>query len=132
MNCFVDTSALFAVLDKKDENFIKAREQWKKLIESDIILVCSNYILLETIFLVQNRLGMEALGAFQEDMVSILKIEWVTEEIHHAGISTVLSAGKKKVSLVDFVSFDVMRRLGIKTAFTFDKHFKEQGFTCVP
>jgi predicted nucleic acid-binding protein len=30
------------------------------------------------------------------------------------------------------VSFEIMRTLGIKTAFTFDPHFKEQGFTAIP
>jgi len=44
----------------------------------------------------------------------------------------VLSVARKRVSLVDCGSFYVMRRLGIKRAFTFDRHFTEQGFECVP
>jgi len=43
-----------------------------------------------------------------------------------------LSAGRHNLSLVDCVSFEMMRTLGIKTAFTFDAHFKEQDFTILP
>lgn len=34
--------------------------------------------------------------------------------------------------LVCCVSFDIMRQLGIKSLFAFDRHFKEQGFECIP
>ncbi len=43
-----------------------------------------------------------------------------------------LPLGGKKLSLVDCVSFETMRLLGVTTAFTLDKHFKEQGFICRP
>jgi predicted nucleic acid-binding protein len=43
-----------------------------------------------------------------------------------------LAAGRKKLSLVDCVSFETMRLLGVTIAFTLDKHFKEQGFICRP
>jgi predicted nucleic acid-binding protein len=33
---------------------------------------------------------------------------------------------------VDCTSFEMMRELGIHNAFTFDRHFAEQGFTCLP
>jgi len=39
-----------------------------------------------------------------------------------------LTAARRQLSLVDCISFEVMRRRGIKTAFTFDDHFAEQGF----
>jgi len=44
----------------------------------------------------------------------------------------VLSANRKKLSLVDCVSFQVMRETGIRTAFCFDEHFREQGFDVIP
>jgi predicted nucleic acid-binding protein len=43
-----------------------------------------------------------------------------------------LAAVRKKLSLVDCVSFETMRVLKVTTAFTFDRHFKEQGFICLP
>ena len=65
-------------------------------------------------------------------MVPILKVEFVMPELHRAGTAAVLSVGKRGLSLVDCVSFGMMRDLGIKIAFTFDAHFKEQGFDILP
>lgn len=43
-----------------------------------------------------------------------------------------LAASRRKLSLVDCVSFEIMRTLGIKTVFAFDLHFAEQGFKSIP
>lgn len=132
MSCFIDTSAFVAVLDSQDAHYKKAAKQWKLLVESDNPLICSNYILLETFALIQNRLGLEALRTFQEDVLPVLTIEWVDEAVHQAAAASVLTAGRKRLSLVDCASFIIIRRLGISNVFTFDKHFLEQGFHCVP
>jgi predicted nucleic acid-binding protein len=43
-----------------------------------------------------------------------------------------LVASRRQVSLVDLVSFEVMRREGIDTAFAFDRDFERAGFQVVP
>lgn len=132
MNVFIDTSALLAVLDAQDGSHPKAAKIWERLVSGNDTLICSNYILVETIALIQHRLGMEAVREFQENVVPMLTVEWIDESVHHVGVMGVMTAGRKKLSLVDCVSFDVMRQLGIQSAFTFDRHFKEQGFECLP
>jgi len=132
MSVFADTAALFAILDADDQNHERARQTWVSLITQGSELVCTSYILIETFALVQHRLGMEAVRILQEDVVPMLHVEWVTEDTHAAGAAALLTAARRQLSLVDCVSFEVMRRLGIKTAFTFDDHFAEQGFEQVP
>lgn len=132
MTFFVDTSALLAVLDADDENHQKARETWEDLISREAELICSSYILVETFALVQNRLGIEAVRTFQEDVMPLVNTVWIDESMHQVGVTAVLTAARKNLSLVDCISFDVMRRLGIKSVFVFDPHFKEQGFECIP
>lgn len=132
MSVLVDTSALYAVLDADDQNHGQARQAWADLITQGIELICTNYVLVETFALVQHRLGMEAVRVLQEDVLPVLHIEWVGESAHQAGITALLIAARRRLSLVDCVSFDTMRRLGIKTAFTFDRHFAEQGFEHIP
>ena len=103
-----------------------------KFIAQEVVLVCSNYVLVETLALVQHRLGIPAVRTFQEDIMPVLNVEWVDEAVHHVGTASVLAAARRGLSLVDCVSFEIMRRLGIKTAFAFGHHFEEQGFECLP
>ncbi len=132
MSVFVDTSFFIALLTMNDRFHERADQSWKSLMETDPALVCTNYILLETCSLIQNRLGLAALSDFQKDVVPILSVVWVDEAAHNAGLSAVMTAKKRDLSLVDCVSFEVMRRNGIKEILTFDKHFREHGFRCIP
>jgi len=126
--CFVDTSALFALLDSGDKNHKDAGLTWGTLVSERATLISSNYVLLETVTILNRRLGIAAVQGFQDNIVPLLRLEWVGPDTHSAGILAFLSAGRKDLSLVDLTSFDIMRKLGIRRAFSFDKHFREQGF----
>jgi uncharacterized protein len=131
MKVFADTSAFFALLDRDDLNHAKARKSWQVILDQEMSLITTNYILVECFALIQNRLGMDAVRAFQEDIAPLLVIEYVGPETHKSGASALLASGRRKLSMVDCVSFEVMRDLGIKTYFAFDPHFSEQGFTAI-
>ena len=132
MSIFMDTSGFIAVLDTDDAYHARAAKTWMDILTSEETLVTTNYVLVETCALVQNRLGMKAIKLFQEDIVPVLRIEWIDKVVHRAAMGVMLAADRKKLSLVDCVSFETMRLLGVTTAFTLDKHFKEQGFICLP
>jgi predicted nucleic acid-binding protein len=129
---FVDTSALYAVLDRDDTNHDAAAEARHQLLNESAILVTHNYILIEASALAQRRLGLGALRAIHEDVVPILQIEWVTREQHRVATEMALAASRKKLSVVDCVSFIVMRDNGVSEAFCFDRHFREHGFRTLP
>jgi predicted nucleic acid-binding protein len=129
---FIDTSAFLAILDADDDFHAEAKKAWGEILSSGSLLVTSNYILVETCALVQHRLGLQAIKVFQEDIVPLLSIRWVDSVIHSAASCALQAANRKKLSLVDCISFEVMRLTSIKRAFTFDNHFREQGFDCIP
>lgn len=128
---FVDTSGFYAVLDRDDANHVPAKAAWERLLQESR-LVTNNYVLLETAALVQHRLGMAALRAFSADVLPLLDIEWISEQRHHAALEAVLAAGRRKLTLVDCVSFETMREYGVRQAFCFGRHFAEQGFETLP
>lgn len=132
MAIFVDTSAFYAVLCANDPHHAAARLVWEQLLLNDEILICTNYILLETLALLQHRLGIEAVRVFQEDIVPCLHIEWISAERHQTAVDALLISGRRTLSLTDCSSFEVMRKLHLFTAFAFDSHFSEQGFNCLP
>jgi uncharacterized protein len=129
---FIDTSAFYAVFDRDDGNHLPARAAWEAMLRDGSDLLTHNYVLLETSALLQHRLGLAALRAFTEDVAPLVRIDWVAEDRHRAAAGAVLAAGRKKLSLVDCVSFLTMRELAVRSAFCFDRHFREQGFETVP
>jgi len=131
MNIFVDTSAFLAVLDRSDANHGPAKALWERIVGSGDRLVCHNYILVETSALILRRLGMDAIRVFEQDIAPILLLVWVTRDIHEAAVSAHLVAARRTLSLVDCVSFEIMRRNGVRKAFAFDRHFQEYGYESV-
>ncbi len=132
MSTFVDTSALLAVLDAGDGCHPQAAAAWRKLVETDEDLVSTNYVLVETFAVAQNRLGIDAVKTLEQDLVPLLRVLWIDPSAHHCAVTAVLTASRRRLSLVDCASFDAMRRHGLTRAFTFDRHFAEQGFEAIP
>jgi predicted nucleic acid-binding protein len=132
VTAFVDTSALYAVLDSSDVGHEAAGRHWTEVVRIGERLITTNYVLVETQAILQRRLGMEAVRVFASDVVPLLQVHWVDQNLHQAGLVAVLTAGRRDLSLVDCISFEAMRRLGIQQAFAFDPDFAEQGFECVP
>lgn len=128
----MDTSAFYAVFDADDGDHPRAREVWERLVPAEDLLFTSNYVLVETVALLQARLGIEAVRAFDDAVSPLLRVLWVDRNAHREAVAAVLTAGRRKLSLVDCSSFALMRGHGLDTVFAFDEHFPEQGFTTVP
>ena len=131
MTTFVDTSALLAVLDADDAQHARASRNWRSLVSANETLLTTSYVLVETFALAQARLGLDASRSLDADVVPSLNIVWVDETLHRPAVAALLVAKRRDLSLVDCVSFEVMRRAGVARAFAFDRHFREQGFSVV-
>src|SRR3989304_10157565 len=107
MMIFIDTSAFYAVLDRDDDNHQKARRIWNEVFSDENTVVTSNYVLVESFALIQHRLGLEAVRGFQEDVLPLISIEWVDEATHRSAVSALLTASRRKLRLVDCVSFEL-------------------------
>jgi predicted nucleic acid-binding protein len=132
MSVFADTSGLYAVFDRDDANHSRSQTAWANWLREGEVLMTNNFVLLEVTALLQHRLGMAAVRALYEDVVPVLQIDWVSKDQHRAGAGAMLAASRRKLSLVDCVSFQTMRHDGLRSAFCFDTHFREQGFETKP
>jgi predicted nucleic acid-binding protein len=129
---FVDTSALYAVFDRDDQNHPLAKSTWGTLLQEDDALIVTNYVVVETTALVQHRFGMGAVRVLCGDILPALDVHWISEDEHMHAQDALLAADRRKVSLVDCSSFQMMRSRMVRTAFAFDPHFREQGFEVLP
>jgi len=89
-------------------------------------------VLVETIALTQRRLGLKAVRALRDELFPVLDVEWVDAGAHAQAFAALVTAGRRSVSLVDHVSFELMRRHNIRRALAVDRHFEAHGFDLLP
>ena len=132
MMIFIDTSALYALMDADDRNHERARDAWAQWLGQPIQFLTSNYVLLESLALIQHRLGSQAARQFDEELLPVLRVHWIDAELHATALKMVLAIGQRDLSLVDCTNIEWMHHLGHRTIFAFDRHYPEQGLTQVP
>jgi predicted nucleic acid-binding protein len=126
---FVDTSALFAALVANDSHHEAARKGLEAALEQrDARLVTTSLVLLETMALLQARVGLDAALAFDAAIRPLLEVVWVDKALYDGAVRRLQLRRSRKVSLVDCASFVHMEGQGISHALAFDRHFEDEGF----
>jgi predicted nucleic acid-binding protein len=125
---FVDTSALYALLDRDDAHHREAAQVFAGLLRRRVPLHTHAYVVVESLALAQRRLGMEAARALVHDLLGVVRVAPVDEALHQASLTATLASGRREVSLVDWASFLFMRHRKMEKAFAYDVRFFEQGF----
>jgi predicted nucleic acid-binding protein len=127
-----DTSAFLALLDASDRRHGVAVDFLEASRADGTELLTHAYVVVETVALAQRRLGIAAVRRFVDDLLPVAEVVWVDPAAHAEAVEALLAAGTRSVSLVDRVSFLLMRRRGIRSAFAFDEDFAREGFRIVP
>jgi len=128
---FLDTSALYALLDRDGAHHQEAARTLRELLEARWPLTTHAYVVMESVALVQRRLGVEAVRALVHGLMGVVEVASVDEALHRAALTALLASGRREVSLVDWTSFLFMRERRLEKAFAYDEHFWEQGFVSV-
>ena len=113
----VDSSALYAGLDADDPAHVRSADTFAALIARGERLVVHSFGIVETIALLQRRIGPSAVRTLVEDVLPRVETFWVQPPIHERAVLALLSSASRRISIVDWTSFEVMRELGIRTAF---------------
>ena len=125
---FADTSALYALLDRHDRAHGRAAAAFDRIDRQTMQLITSSYVLLESVSLIQARLGLAAAREWRDRFQPLLEVVWIDAGLHGRGMAALLAASRRDVSLTDWTSFEVMRDRHVTRAFAFDPHFLTQGF----
>jgi predicted nucleic acid-binding protein len=121
--------AFYALIDRRDAEHSTAdvirhrptRERWR--------LFTTNLVIAETHALSLSRLGRVIAGrVLSEIEASDTSIVRVTAADERRGRAVLAQYQDKDFSLTDAISFAVMDRLGIRSAFAFDEDFAQYGF----
>ena len=125
----VDTSAVFALLDRGDANHRAARRTLKALSTRRVEPLLTNFIVAESHALLLARLGGDVARRWL--LGNAWPVEWVAEADEERARRIIAQHVDKTFSYVDATSFAVMERRGIRTAFAFDPHFRQFGYQAV-
>ena len=131
---FVDTGAFLARYVEGDQYHRAAVRAWKRLERSPGALFTSSFVVDETLTLLGRRTtyafaAARADALYGSRLLTILRPD-ATDEL--AAVDLFRKFADQKVSFTDCVSFALMRRLRVKRAFTFDRHFAGAGFEVWP
>jgi predicted nucleic acid-binding protein len=121
----VDTSAIYALLDRSDANHAQAVGILEKLRDKGDAVVITNLVLAETHALLLSKLGYTAARSWLSGQV--WPVERILPEDEERAVDIICSHEDKTFSYTDATTFAVAERLGIHRAFAFDKHFLQFG-----
>ena len=126
---FVDTGIFLAIQDQSDQYHRSARQLWPKVQR----LVTSNLVIAEFSTALARMMGYSFAAEATEEIYVSPRIEvWEsTREDELEALRWMRKYADQQVSFTDCVSFALMRRHKIRTAFTFDRHFKLAGFNVI-
>lgn len=124
---FLDTSAIYAIADQADPNHTRAIALSGQAQNGGETFLVHNYVLLESAALLQRRFGLEAALVFLQES-DRFQVHWVGSRDHRQATGLLRERGRRGLSLVDCVSFVVMRQEGVTQALAFDPDFEREGF----
>ena len=129
---FVDTSAWFALVDKRDDKHPLAHQFLTQ--EKSYGCVTTNYIIDETLTLTSKKMGREEAFKIGQKLYAgqLAQVVQVTEDLQLKALDLIRQYHDKFFSFTDCTSFLVMKHLSIRKALSFDSDFKKAGFISLP
>lgn len=128
---FIDTSALIAMGNKRDQFFQQAMSIRNGLIKSRCPLVTTSAVLMEF----GNAFSPVQLRPTASRLIEIInnsrlwQIFSINKELFDRGFDKFRQMSDKNWGLVDCISMIVADEIGITEIFTNDHHFEQAGFT---
>lgn len=129
---FLDTSGLYALLVRTEEGHAEVLRAFRRMLEEGRTLWTTSYVVVETVALLQHRLGLAPVRDFVEHVIPILSVEWVSEVLHRKGTERLLREDRRRLSLVDSVSLEFIRSRGLRDVLALDPHFSQAGCRLLP
>ncbi|MFQ6107766.1 MAG: PIN domain-containing protein [Thermoplasmata archaeon] len=134
MRIYIDTSGFIALASRRDRNHAASEEFLRASLEEGHRFVTGKNVLIEYVDgLTKRATKREAIRHLDSILSSgFLLIEEVREEDWSLGSEYFRRYSDRAIDLTDSLSFAIMERLGIDSAFTFDTDFEAHGFVMLP
>lgn len=131
---FVDTDAFVAVVKQEDTTHEKSIRLFQQLQKENVSLLISNYIFLEVVTVISQKVGHKEAVLFIDNMQkddSLLVIKRVDEELEEEAIRIFKAQTSKNVSFVDCTNMAFLKRGYADAIFSFDEIYRKNGYVLV-
>jgi uncharacterized protein len=125
---FLDSVGLLAIWDEDDQWHAPADVVFRELVRIRVRLVTTTLIIHECGNAAARRPYRDDVESFRRELLTFGDLIQATPEEETEAWDSYRRGTQGDAGIVDNVSFVVMRRLGIRQAFTNDKHFAAAGF----
>lgn len=132
---FLDTGYVLALELANDQNHRAVTDHWRRLIAGVLPpIVTTSYVFCEIVTFFNARGHHRKAVEIGNNLLESTAVEMihVDEELFGLSWHYMTRHQDKQYSLTDCVSFVVMERLGVATAFSVDRHFERAGFQIEP
>ena len=132
MSVFADTSGFYAWLVRSETAHKRVAAAFEDVLRRGRPVWTTSFVVVETMALLQHRVGLEAARGFDEDVLPAIRVQWMDDALYRQGADCLWRANRRQLSLVDCVSFAFMKQQGLTTAIALDPHFEDAGFDLLP
>ena len=128
---FVDTGGWYAAIDRKDRDHEAARRFLEK---NSLPLITTDYVMDETVTLLQIRLGHSYAMRFLDSLRTsrLVQLVYLSQAQIEGAIELFRNRPDKGWSFTDCCSFVLMSEYRLQRALAFDDHFRQAGFLTQP
>ena len=132
MKLLADTSALLALFFRDDRNHRSAAGFVRKSPQARFLM--TDLILGEVVTRLRARVEARRAVAVADELLRSERYEllFIDDAVLRGSLQRMARFADKRLSLTDCASFEVMERLGLDAAFTFDSDFRDCGFQMLP
>jgi predicted nucleic acid-binding protein len=127
---FLDTSGLYALIDRKDAHHRPARQAATRFASQGRRLIVTDYVVDEAVTLAKVRGGVRVALRILDlvEQSAGIRIEWIDAARFAAAAAFFRTHDDHAYSFTDCASFIVMRDLRLRQVLTTDRHFLQAGF----
>jgi hypothetical protein len=127
---FIDTGAFLARYIQSDGFHNQANKLWSKIEKKGLHCVTSNFVLDELATLLFRRTYPKFAESRMINIYNSTSIEIIrpSREDELFAISLMKKFSDHEISFTDCISFSIMKKKKLSTAFSFDRHFSIAGF----
>jgi predicted nucleic acid-binding protein len=132
LKVLADTSALLALAMRDDKHHDAAVQFLRSHPHARFVL--TELVIAEVATRIRARAGAAPAAALARSLLESRRYEllFVDLDLLRGAIDRMARFADKRLSLTDCASFELMERLGLSSAFTFDRDFRDCGFEMLP